>query len=331
MLNCMIKPRRLRISKSIRDLVSESCLRIDDLIQPVFVAEKSSKIDGFLDIQIYDCDNILQYIDKLLSLKINKIALFPKLDQSLKNSQANEAFNENNIICRIIKIIKEKYNEELLIITDVALDPYTDHGHDGIVKNNKINNRETVELLMKQSLILAKSGADVVAPSDMMDGRIGEIRKYLNQNDYEDVLICSYAVKYNSSLYSPFRDIVGSSQKKPIDKSTYQMDFRNNSEAIKEIRLDIEEGADIFIIKPAIFYLDIIREARNNFADIAIIGYQVSGECKMIWDCYRNNGLIDVVYESLVAIKRSGANGIVTYFAEYFAENRNKTRFNYVY
>ena len=228
----------------------------------------------------------------------------------------NEALNENNLVCQAIKFIKKNYKNEIGIMCDVALDPYTSHGHDGIIKKNEILNDETLEILIEQSILQAKMGCDVIAPSDMMDGRVLKIRKALDKNNLKDVQILSYAVKYASSFYGPFRNAVGSKNLLKGNKKTYQMDFKNNYESLREVALDIKEGADMIIVKPGMPYLDIIREVKNNFK-IPVIAYQVSGEYSLIQNAISKN-ILDKksIYESLVSFKRAGASAIITYFAD---------------
>jgi len=248
------------------------------------------------------------------------IALFPNTPKNKKNSKGSEALNKNNLICKALRLIKKNYNE-IGLMCDVALDPYTDHGHDGILnKNGYVDNDKTVEILVKQSLLQAEMGCDVIAPSDMMDGRVGEIRKALDKDNFSLVQILSYAVKYASNFYGPFRDAVGSKILLKGDKKSYQMDFRNSKEALREISLDINEGADFVMVKPGMPYLDIIKLVKDNFK-IPVFAYQVSGEYSLIKNGIKNNIINeDAIYESLIAFKRAGASGIVTYFADYIAD-----------
>ena len=244
------------------------------------------------------------------------IALFPQTKIKLKNSLGSEALNENNLVCKAIRYIKKRYKNEIGIMCDVALDPYTSHGHDGLLKNNRIVNDETINILVKQSLLQASMGCDVIAPSDMMDGRIGKIRKELDKNKFEDVQIISYAVKYASSFYGPFRDAVGSKGNLRGDKKTYQMDFKNTNEALREVSIDIKEGADMVMVKPGLPYLDIIKNVKEHFK-IPVLAYQVSGEYSLIANGIKQ-GIIDdnVIYETLMAFKRAGSNAIISYFAD---------------
>jgi porphobilinogen synthase len=244
------------------------------------------------------------------------VALFPYTKKILKNEFGTEAFNENNLVCKAIQYIKKKYKNEIGIMCDVALDPYTSHGHDGLVKSGYVLNDETVDILVNQSLLQAEMGCDVIAPSDMMDGRIGKIRKALDKENYQMVQILSYAVKYASSFYGPFRDAVGSKGLLKGNKKNYQMDFRNSNEALREVSLDIKEGADMVIVKPGMPYLDIIRMVKDNFK-IPVIAYQVSGEYSLLSNSIKK-GIIDKnsILESLISFKRAGANAIVSYYAD---------------
>ena len=309
--------RRVRNSEWIRRLVSENNLSIDDLILPIFLTEGKNKINQIKSmpgVNRYSLDKLNLIMDKVSKLKIPMVALFPYTPKNKKNKFGTEALNENNLVCRAITQIKKKYNN-IGIMTDVALDPYTDHGHDGLIINGKINNDETVKILVKQSILQTQMGSDVIAPSDMMDGRIGAIRKALDKNKFIDTKIISYAVKYASNFYGPFRDAVGSKKILIGDKRTYQMDFKNSNEALREVAFDIKEGADIIMIKPGMPYLDIIRSVKNNFK-IPVFSYQVSGEYSLLMNGIKNN-IVDkkTIFESLISLKRAGSNAIVTYFA----------------
>jgi porphobilinogen synthase len=244
------------------------------------------------------------------------VALFPYTNINLKDDIGSEALNEDNLVCRAIRYIKKRYNNDIGIMSDVALDPYTSHGHDGILKKNKILNDETVDILVDQALLQAKMGCDVIAPSDMMDGRIKKIRQKLDKENLQDVQILSYAIKYASSFYGPFREAVGSNSALKGDKKTYQMDYRNFNESLREVSLDIKEGADMVIVKPGMPYLDIIRSVKDNFK-IPIIAYQVSGEYSLIKNGIQKK-IIDEksIIESLMSFKRAGANAVITYFAD---------------
>jgi len=278
--------------------------------------KKKKKIPNMPGIFRYSVDKIGMILDKAIKIKIPVVALFPYTEKKLKNSLGSEALNEDNLVCKAIRQIKKKYKDQIGIMCDVALDPYTNHGHDGLIHKGKILNDETNKILVKQSLLQASMGCDIIAPSDMMDGRIGLIRKYLDKNKYTEVQIMSYAVKYASSFYGPFRNAVGSKGLLKGDKKTYQMDFKNSSEALREVALDIKEGADMIIVKPGMPYLDIIREVKNNFK-IPVIAYQVSGEYSLIQNAISKK-ILDKksIYESLVSFKRAGASAIITYFAD---------------
>tara|TARA_B100001250_G_scaffold402721_1_gene416175 strand:- start:145 stop:984 length:840 start_codon:yes stop_codon:yes gene_type:complete len=275
------------------------------------------------DVFRYSIDSLLKEVEQAVNLKIPAIALFPQIDTSLKNSEGSLALDENNLVCRSIRSIKKEF-PELGIICDVALDPFTDHGHDGLLINGKIDNDKTLEKLKGQALVQAEAGCDIIAPSDMMDGRVGAIRNALDNNHYEDVLILSYAAKYSSSFYGPFRDAINSTGNLGgASKSTYQMDIANSDEALREVALDIKEGADMVMVKPGMPYLDIINKIKSKF-NIPIFAYQVSGEYSMIKGAVNNNWLQEkVITESLLAFKRAGANAILTYFAKHIAEKIN--------
>ena len=242
------------------------------------------------------------------------IALFPYTPNNKKNNIASEAINENNLICRALRTIKKKYNN-IGVMCDVALDPYTSHGHDGLIVKNKIDNDKTNSILVKQAILQAQMGCDVIAPSDMMDGRIGLIRKKLDKENFKDIKILSYAVKYASNFYGPFRDAVGSKNSLKGDKKTYQMDYKNSNEALREVGLDIKEGADMIMVKPGMPYLDIIRTVKDNFK-IPVLSYQVSGEYSLIKMGIQKKLINrDAILESLISLKRAGSSAIVTYFA----------------
>ncbi len=310
--------RRNRINPWIREIVAENDFKASSLIQPFFVIEGDNIAQPIISmpgICRYSIDLLVKQAKIAESLGIQAIMLFPSIDSSLKTVHAEESFNENNLICRAVKELKKHLT--IGIIVDIALDPYTNHGHDGIIVEDYVDNDVTIDVLCKQSLALAKAGCDMIAPSDMMDGRIGKIRRYLDDHGYKNLLIMSYAAKYASSFYGPFRDAVASnSNLAGSSKSSYQMDFRNSKEAMREIELDIKEGADLIIIKPAIAYLDIIHQAHCNF-NIPIVAYQVSGEYSMLKAASDNKWLDfnKVMMESLMAIRRSGASSIITYAA----------------
>ncbi len=314
-----LRLRRGRKENWSRRLIQENSLSPNDFILPIFLIDGSNlkqKISSMPGVYRYTINRLSQIIDKALKIGIPMVALFPKTEKSLKNEIGSESLNENNLICRAIKEIKKRYKNQIGIMCDVALDPYTSHGHDGLLKSNKILNDETIQILINQSLLQAEMGCDVLAPSDMMDGRVGKIRKALDKNRFNHVQILSYAAKYASSFYGPFRDAVGSKRFLKGDKKTYQMDFRNSDEALREVALDIKEGADMVMVKPGMPYLDIIRSIKNKFK-LPVFAYQVSGEYSLI-ETAINKRLInrEAVYESLIAFKRSGANAIVSYYAD---------------
>ena len=314
-----LRLRRNRKETWSRRLIQENTLSTNDFILPIFLIEGSNKKESIASMPgvfRYSINRLSQIIDKAIRLGIPMVALFPKTKNSLKNELGSEALNENNLVCRAIQEIKKKYKNKIGIMCDVALDPYTSHGHDGLIKSNQIINDETIEILINQSLLQADMGCDVIAPSDMMDGRIGKIRKALDKSNFKNVQILSYAAKYASSFYGPFRDAVGSKSKLKGDKKTYQMDFRNSDEAIREVALDIREGADMVMVKPGMPYLDIIKSIKDKFK-IPVFAYQVSGEYSLIQTAI-NKKIVnqDVIYESLMSFKRAGANGIVSYYAD---------------
>ena len=318
-----LRLRRNRKSDWCRRLVQENTLSVNDLILPIFITDginKKESIRSMTGVYRYSVDKIPTILDGAVKNKIPMVALFPYTNSKLKNNIGTEALNENNLVCKAIRLIKRKYKNKIGIMCDVALDPYTSHGHDGVLKKGKILNDETIDILVKQSVIQAQMGCDVIAPSDMMDGRIGKIRKALDKNNLQNTQILSYAVKYASSFYGPFRDAVGSNKNLKGDKKTYQMDYKNTDEAIREISLDIKEGADMIMVKPAMPYLDIIKLAKENFK-IPIISYQVSGEYSLLTNAIKK-GLINEksIIETLYAFKRSGSNAIVTYFADKIAK-----------
>ena len=312
-----LRLRRNRKQDWIRRLVSENTLSVNDLILPVFVRDGKNKVDGIKSMPgvfRYSLDKIDLFLKKAVKMKIPLIALFPYTSNEKKDEYGSEALNENNLVCRTIRKIK-KNNPGIGVMADVALDPYTNHGHDGILKNKEILNDETIEILSQQAIIQAEMGCDVIAPSDMMDGRVGAIRKALDQNNFKNVQILSYAAKYASNFYGPFRSAIGSNKKLKGDKKSYQMDYKNSQEALREVALDIKEGADFVMIKPALPYLDVIKSVKDNFK-IPVFAYQVSGEYSMIVKSIRD-GIINKnsIIESLMSIKRAGASAIVTYFA----------------
>ena len=318
--------RRNRKKDWSRRLVQENSLSVNDLIWPIFIRDGNKikePIRTMPGVYRYSLDNLDRLVKKAINKKIPMIALFPCTKKSKKNNKGSEALNKNNLVCKALRLIKKKY-KSIGVMCDVALDPYTNHGHDGIIKKNSVDNDSTIKVLIKQSILQAKMGCDVIAPSDMMDGRIGEIRKALDKEGYKEVQILSYAAKYASNFYGPFRDAVGSKKALKGDKKDYQMDFRNSKEAIREVALDINEGADFVMVKPGMPYLDVIRSIKENFK-VPVFAYQVSGEYSLIMNGI-NNKIINenTIYESLVCFKRAGANAIVTYFADMIADKLNK-------
>ena len=319
-----LRLRRNRKSNWSRRLVSENSLSVNDLILPIFVIEGKNKkipIKSMPGIFRYSIDKLNQVVGNAVSLKIPMVAIFPYIKKNLKNSRGTEALNKNNLVCSATNFIKKKYKDKIGVMCDVALDPYTSHGHDGLLKSGKIINDETIKILISQSLIQAEAGCDVIAPSDMMDGRIGLIRKALDKNNFQHVQLLSYEVKYASSFYGPFRDAIGSKNLLKGDKKTYQMDYSNSDEAIREVTLDIKEGADMVMVKPGLPYLDIIRNIKNKFK-IPVLAYQVSGEYSLIVNSF-NQGIVSdkIILETLISFKRAGANAIITYFADKIARD----------
>ena len=314
-----LRLRRNRKADWTRRLVQESSLSSSDFILPIFLVEGKNKketIKTMPDVFRYTVDKLEIIVNKAIKNKIPMIALFPFSNIKKRNAAGSEALNENNLVCRATRFIKKKYKNEIGIMCDVALDPYTSHGHDGLYKSNYVMNDETIEILIKQSLLQAEMGCDVLAPSDMMDGRIGKIRKALDKNNFQLTQILSYAVKFSSNFYGPFRDAVGSKNLLKGDKKNYQMDYRNSDESLREVALDIKEGADMVMVKPGLPYLDIIKTVKENFK-IPVFAYQVSGEYSLLSSGIKN-GLIDegAIIESLICFKRAGANAIVTYYAD---------------
>ena len=311
--------RRNRMTNFSRDLVRENTLSVQDLIYPIFIIEGTNKkipIDSMPDTFKFSADLILHEAEEANKLGIRAIALFPNIDLNKKDTQGSEAINPHNLICKTVKLLKKNF-PELGIICDVALDPYTTHGHDGLLINDEINNDKTVDVLCKQALNQAHAGCDIIAPSDMMDGRVGSIRDYLDQNGFINTQIMAYSAKYASSFYGPFRDAVGSKDQLKFNKSSYQMDPANADEALLEVNLDISEGADMVIVKPGMPYLDIIYRIKKEFK-VPTYAFQVSGEYSMIMSAKNNQylNLKKTMLESLLCFKRAGANGIITYFAK---------------
>ena len=319
--------RRLRKNLNLIELVSETNLTSKDLIQPIFIKENfegKEEIESMPGIFRFGLNHVLSEIEEVINAGINAIAVFPVIESSKKDEKGSEALNKSNFIAHSINKIKQEF-PELILIADVALDPYTDHGHDGILINNEVANDETVEVLIEQSILLAEAGADIIAPSDMMDGRIGLIRDSLEKQNLKDTILLSYAAKYNSKFYGPFRDAVNSaSNLGNSSKSSYQMNISNKNEALHEVALDINEGADIVMVKPAMPYLDVIQSIKIEFK-VPTFAYQVSGEFSMLKNAI-NHGWLDkeVMLESLVSIKRAGADAILSYAAKEISKEINK-------
>lgn len=318
--------RRTRAKGYLRDLVAENYLSTNDLIQPIFVADQSEmKVDipSMPGIFRHNLESLYAETEELISQGIKSIAIFPAIDSDKKDSQGSHAFDDNNIVCSALRGLAERF-PEVIKIADVALDPYTDHGHDGILLDSKIDNDQTLKLLQDQALLLAQSGADVLAPSDMMDGRVRVIREILELNGFVDTVILSYAAKYASSFYGPFREAVGSSTNLgKASKKTYQMNVANLDEALHETAMDIEEGADIVMVKPGTAYLDVVHAIKSEF-QIPTFVYQVSGEYSMLQLSIEKGWLDkDVMLESLLCCKRAGADAILTYAAKQIASELN--------
>ena len=314
-----LRLRRNRYHQWSRKLITENNLSVNDLILPIFIIDGKNKkipVKTMPGVFRYSLDKLNSVVQSAIYLGIPMVALFPYTKGSLKNPLGTESLNPNNLVCRACKQIKKKFKNKIGIMCDVALDPYTSHGHDGLIKSNQIINDETIEVLINQSLLQAAMGCDVLAPSDMMDGRIGKIRRALDNSNFKNTQILSYAAKYASSFYGPFRDAVGSKRSLKGDKKTYQMDFRNSDEALREVAMDIKEGADMIMVKPGMPYLDIIKSIKEKFK-IPVLAYQVSGEYSLL-ETAINKKLIqkNAVYESLVSFKRAGANAIVSYYAD---------------
>lgn len=315
--------RRNRMKSFSRKLIAENMLTVNDLILPLFVTEgvnKKEEISSMPTVYRNSIDELLKEAESAVELAIPAIAIFPHIENELKDAKGSNAIDNKNLICRSIKAVKNEF-PDLGIITDVALDPFTDHGHDGLVINNEVNNDETLKVLGQQALIQAQAGCDIIAPSDMMDGRVGHIRSILDDAGFINTQILSYAAKYASGFYGPFRDAIGSKLASGASKSTYQLDPANSDEALREVELDIAEGADIVMVKPGMPYLDILQRVKQTF-NIPTFVYQVSGEYMMLSKAYMRIGdkpplnPDKVILESLLSFKRAGANAILTYFAK---------------
>tara|TARA_B100000959_G_scaffold49124_1_gene50580 strand:- start:364 stop:1353 length:990 start_codon:yes stop_codon:yes gene_type:complete len=318
--------RRTRAKSFLRDLVAENHLSTNDLIQPIFISDQSEKtveIPSMPGIYRHNLDSLYSETEALIKVGIKSVAIFPAIDADKKDQKGSHAFDDDNIVCLALKGLVERF-PEVIKIADVALDPFTDHGHDGVLLDGKVDNDQTLELLQNQALILAQSGADVLAPSDMMDGRVKVIRDILESNSFVDTIILSYAAKYASSFYGPFREAVGSSANLgKASKKTYQMNFANLDEALHEAAMDIEEGADIVMVKPGTAYLDVVNAIKSEF-QIPTFVYQVSGEYSMLQLSIEKGWLDkDVMLESLLCCKRAGADAILTYAAKQIASELN--------
>jgi len=320
-LDLTVRPRRNRKAEWARRMVREHVLTTDDLIWPLFVNDgNNTSVPSMPGVQRLSIDGVVREAEKAAKLTIPCIALFPYTNPGLRDDTGSEALNPDNLVCRAIRAIKKEV-PEVGILCDVALDPFTSHGHDGLLRDGVILNDETVAALVKQALVQAEAGCDIIAPSDMMDGRVGAIRKALDAANFTDVSIMSYAAKYASAFYGPFRDAVGSAKTLTGDKRTYQMDPGNSDEALREVALDIQEGADMIMVKPGLPYLDIVRRVKDTFA-MPTFAYQVSGEYAMIMAA-AEKGWVDgerAMIESLIAFKRAGCDGVLTYFAPRVAE-----------
>ena len=320
-LNLTSRPRRNRRADWARRMVRESVLTADDLIWPLFVTEgRKAPVPSMPGVERLPVDDAVRAAEQAANLSIPCIALFPYTDPSLRDEDGSEALNPDNLVCQAIRAIK-KAVPEVGVLCDVALDPYTSHVHDGLLRDGVILNDETVAVLVKQALVQAEAGCDIIAPSDMMDGRVGAIRQGLDQARFLDVQIMAYTAKYASAFYGPFRDAVGSSKTLTGDKRTYQMDPGNSNEALREAELDIAEGADMIMVKPGLPYLDILARIKDAFG-MPTFAYQVSGEYAMLMAAAQN-GWLDgekAMIESLTAFKRAGADGVLTYFAPRVAE-----------
>jgi porphobilinogen synthase len=326
-LDLTIRPRRNRRAEWARRMVREHVLTTDDLIWPLFIVDGAKKripVDSMPGVERLSVDEALRAAVRAAELTIPCLALFPYTDPSLRDADGSEALNPDNLVCRAIRAIKKEV-PGIGVLCDVALDPYTSHGHDGLLRDGVILNDETVAVLVQQALVQAQAGCDIVAPSDMMDGRVGAIRTGLDRAGLTDVQIMAYAAKYASVFYGPFRDAVGSSATLSGDKRTYQMDPANSDEALREVELDIAEGADMVMVKPGMPYLDILHRIKAAFG-MPTFAYQVSGEYAMI-SAAAANGWLDgdkAMLESLLAFKRAGADGVLTYFAQTIAEKLKK-------
>jgi len=322
-LDLTVRPRRNRKAEWARRMVRENVLTTDDLIWPLFLIDGNNKreqVASMPGVERLSVDQAVREAERAMKLTIPCLALFPYTDPSLRDEEGSEATNPDNLVCQAVRAIKKEF-PEIGILCDVALDPFTSHGHDGLISDGKILNDETVAVLVRQALVQAEAGCDIIAPSDMMDGRVAAIREGLDRSGLLDVQIMAYAAKYASAFYGPFRDAIGSAKTLTGDKRTYQMDSANTDEALREVELDIAEGADMVMVKPGMPYLDVVRRVKDTFA-MPTFAYQVSGEYAMI-AAAANNGWLDgerAMMESLLAFKRAGADGVLSYFAPKVAE-----------
>ncbi|MGY4294501.1 porphobilinogen synthase [Bradyrhizobium sp. i1.4.4] len=314
-LDLAVRPRRNRKAEWARRMVRENVLTTDDLIWPLFLIDGNNKREQIASMPGVDrlsVDQAVREAERAMKLTIPCLALFPYTDPSLRDEEGSEATNPNNLVCQAVRAIKKEF-PDIGILCDVALDPFTSHGHDGLISDGKILNDETVAVLVRQALVQAEAGCDIIAPSDMMDGRVAAIREGLDRSGLLDVQIMAYAAKYASAFYGPFRDAIGSAKTLTGDKRTYQMDSANTDEALREVDLDISEGADMVMVKPGMPYLDVVRRVKDTFA-MPTFAYQVSGEYAMI-AAAANNGWLDgerAMMESLLAFKRAGADGVLS-------------------
>jgi len=322
-LDLTVRPRRNRKAEWSRRMVRENVLTTDDLIWPLFLIDGTNKreqVASMPGVERLSVDQAVREAERAMKLTIPCIALFPYTEPSLRDEEGSEATNPNNLVCQAVRAIKKEF-PEIGVLCDVALDPFTSHGHDGLISDGRILNDETVAVLVRQALVQAEAGCDIIAPSDMMDGRVAAIREGLDRSGLSDVQIMAYAAKYASAFYGPFRDAIGSAKTLTGDKRTYQMDSANTDEALREVELDIAEGADMVMVKPGMPYLDVVRRVKDTFA-MPTFAYQVSGEYAMI-AAAANNGWLDgerAMMESLLAFKRAGADGVLSYFAPKAAE-----------
>jgi len=321
-----IRPRRNRKNSVIRSMIEETNLGVEHLIYPVFLVDgkkQKTEISSLPNNYRWSIDLLLKEVESCLKLGINTFDIFPAVDDKLKDVVASYSYAEDNFYLKAIRTLKESF-PDMVIMSDVAMDPYSSDGHDGLVRNGEILNDETLPILGKMAIAQAQSGVDIIGPSDMMDGRVGYIRSALDKSGYTDTSIMSYSVKYASAFYGPFRDALNSAPKSG-DKKTYQMNPANKREALIEAALDVEEGADFLMVKPALCYLDVIHLLKEQF-DVPITAYNVSGECAMVYAAAEKGWLNYemAVAEMLLSIRRAGANGILTYFAKDFAQFQKK-------